>query len=353
MDSQETRFRDKITFMQFLLSIGIIYQHTQWNYRENEILNFAQSFLFYLLETCVPFFFMISGYLFYRTLKIQNVKSKILSRGKTLLVPYVIWNTIYAIFIVSLANLGVIHNITISEHWGVLLQLVNSEFSPLWFVKYLIIFTLISPLMYYLLKRKILGAIIILIMVGGNAWSYYSGIMQIPIDVNANNWVMFNYQYIFYAVGAYGALNWKSIIEKPNSRKTYLAISVLFMLIVIYFLLLKNYTDAILNHSFRLIYICAIWFVFDIKRKFNIRKWMGNSFFLYCSHLIILQCFQKICDILIGKIGAFQSILYIMEYIFLPVLLIGFLLFFAEALKRKLPKIWDVLTGSRGREKLV
>lgn len=52
----EARFRNKITFIQFLLSIGIVYQHTVWNYSGSMVLNTLQSFLFYLLETCVPFF---------------------------------------------------------------------------------------------------------------------------------------------------------------------------------------------------------------------------------------------------------------------------------------------------------
>lgn len=64
MDEVENRFRNKITFIQFLLSVGIVYQHTIWNYKGNNMLNMGQSFLFFLIETCVPFFFMISGYLF-------------------------------------------------------------------------------------------------------------------------------------------------------------------------------------------------------------------------------------------------------------------------------------------------
>ena len=47
MNEQEKRFRNKITFIQFLLSIGIVYQHTVWNYKENSILNGGQSFLFF------------------------------------------------------------------------------------------------------------------------------------------------------------------------------------------------------------------------------------------------------------------------------------------------------------------
>ena len=110
MNSVDTRFRNKITFMQFFLSVGIVYQHTTWNYRGSTILNSGQAFLFYLIETCVPFFLMISGYLFFRTYEPAKAKSKILSRGRTLLIPYLIWNAIYAAFIIGLSNLGFIQN---------------------------------------------------------------------------------------------------------------------------------------------------------------------------------------------------------------------------------------------------
>lgn len=158
MESLEERFRNKITFIQFLLSVGIVYQHTMWNYTDSSVLNGVHSFVFYLIETCVPFFFMISGYLFFRTYKPSNVKTKILSRVRTLLIPYLIWNTVYTGFIIGFTQIGLIHSASIKDNiGGIVLQLINAEFSPLWFVKYLMIFSLISPIFYYLLRGKLLG----------------------------------------------------------------------------------------------------------------------------------------------------------------------------------------------------
>lgn len=119
MNELESRFRNKITFIQFLLSVGIVYQHTAWNYKRNSILNVGQSFLFFLIETCVPFFFMISGYLFFRTYNPSKAKIKIVSRIKTLLIPYLIWNLLYMIFVITLTKMGLIHNSGTSENvWG-------------------------------------------------------------------------------------------------------------------------------------------------------------------------------------------------------------------------------------------
>ena len=114
---------------------------------------------------------MISGYLFFRTYCPSKAKMKIVSRMRTLLIPYLIWNTLYALFIIGLTRLGLIHNSTIDgDIGGILLQLINAEFSPLWFVKYLMVFSLIAPFFYYLLRRKIVGIITIFIMVILNAF---------------------------------------------------------------------------------------------------------------------------------------------------------------------------------------
>lgn len=63
MGAAESRFRNKVTWIQFILCIGIVYQHTKWNYGNSDLLSMCQHMLHYLIQTCVPFFFVISGYL--------------------------------------------------------------------------------------------------------------------------------------------------------------------------------------------------------------------------------------------------------------------------------------------------
>ena len=185
-------------------------------------------------------------------------------------------------------------------------------------------------------------------MIALNAFFYYSGMMQIPLNVNANNIIMLNYQYIFYAIGACGALNWREFVERPTQNKSAVAGAILLALAAFYFLFVVKHEDAIVSHSFRLIHIIALWFALDFIPTFKTQKWMGNSFFLYCSHLIVLQCVQRICDIAIEGIGQYQPFLYVTEYIFLPIAIIVLLMIVAELLKKQLPKIYGALTGNRG-----
>lgn len=231
---------------------------------------------------------------------------------------------------------------------GAILKLINSEFSPLWFVKYLMIFSLTAPVFYYLLNGKVQGIIVLLVMCGLNIYFYYSGIMEVPLNVNANNIIMLNYQYIFYGIGAYGALNYRQFVETPTVKKRYIASIILVLLCLLYFLFIVRHGNVIVNHFFRMVYIVGLWFAMDFVQKFKVKKWMTNSFFLYCSHLVVLQCVQRVWDIIIEKINVMQSVLYVLEYVVLPMIVIVCLMIVAEFMKKHIPKIFDVITGNRG-----
>ena len=63
-------FSTKVSILSFVLCCGVVSQHVKWTCRDIEWLNALQSFWFFIVETCVPFFFMISGYLFFRTYRV-------------------------------------------------------------------------------------------------------------------------------------------------------------------------------------------------------------------------------------------------------------------------------------------
>ena len=91
--------------------------------------------------------------------------------------------------------------------------------------------------MYYILKEKFIGATAILALIFINAYNFYAGIISVPLNINANNWVMFVYQYIFFAIGCYGALCYKSTIEKISKTNSNYNTD-----ITIVYILANNYT---------------------------------------------------------------------------------------------------------------
>lgn len=110
MNHTPNSFSAKISVLSFALCCGVVSQHIKWVCRDYEKLNTVQQFWFFILETCVPFFFMISGYLFFRTYESTKWKEKLNSRVKTFFVPYLIWNVFYAIVMISLFKIGLVTN---------------------------------------------------------------------------------------------------------------------------------------------------------------------------------------------------------------------------------------------------
>ena len=66
---------------------------------------FHDIFKHYVLDLCVPAFFAISGFLFFRDgarLSARDYTSKLRRRVRSLLVPYLLWNLIgFALFLVK------------------------------------------------------------------------------------------------------------------------------------------------------------------------------------------------------------------------------------------------------------
>lgn len=105
-------FSTKVSFISFVLCCGVVSQHVKWACHDYTWLNVMQQCWFFIVETCVPFFFMISGYLFFRTYKSSKWKAKIRSRAKSLLIPYLIWNVFYAIVMITLMKIGAVSNMS-------------------------------------------------------------------------------------------------------------------------------------------------------------------------------------------------------------------------------------------------
>lgn len=345
MSEGESRFRNKVTWIQFILCVGIVYQHMRWNYGNLDLLSMCQHTLYYLIQTCVPFFFVISGYLYFRTYQKDSAKKKIISRIKSLGLPYLIWNTIYAAYTILMSSIGLMKSANIPSG-RVLWKILNSEFSPLWYVKYLMIFSIISTIVYFVLRRKLLGGLFIALMMLFNMFSYFTGMMRLPLNVNENSIIMLNYQYIFYTVGAYAALHFKNIVENPSKKIIRICTVIYIPLLILAFVFSNTSQYVIVNHMYRVIYVCVLWFALDGIKEFKIRTWMSYSFFIYCSHTMLLQCAQGVCDIIIEKTGVLKNLLYVVEYVALPQVVILFLLLLIPVIK-KVPKLYGVISGGR------
>jgi len=336
--STEQQVRSKITLITFILSLLVIWIHT-YNLETYGIDGSGGGLdkFAWLLETtwsafigiAVPFFFFISGFLFFRTFRFtwDGIKSKYISRIKGVVIPYIIWCTLYYLYYVILTHLPRVKDIVNSEpvpltfiRW--LDALWPHEYYTLWFLKELIILIALCPLIYILFKNKYIGAIILLLLVLNSQFGW----VRIPLGSN-----------IYYLAGAYIAIAFKSAESYRNKLLTILGCIFLMVLFVLRFRFLDN-------TIVQLVFFVAVWFACDIfKSDRNYPWWMKITFFTYVAHDIFLELFEKIFLMILGK----RTLFALLDYIFVPLLVFAVLVAIAAFMRRFTPKIWSIITGMR------
>lgn len=113
-----------------------------------------------LVKVVVPVFFIISGYLFFANVREWSVnvyRQKIIRRFKTLLLPYLLWNLMMAVKLRTFSwNMFWVYG----DHAGMQIDWLGNENwmtapanMPLWFLRDLMVVSLLTPIIYILLKR--------------------------------------------------------------------------------------------------------------------------------------------------------------------------------------------------------
>ena len=145
---------------------------SEWNTYEFLRLLISQT----LVKVSMPVFFIMSGFLFFANVDVWNFKvyeTKMWRRIKTLLIPYLIWNLLMAIklktfswsmFWVYWAPAGS------QIDWFGQEQLMTAPANmPLWFLRDLMIVSLLTPIIYILIRKLgywLMGLLTILYLSG-------------------------------------------------------------------------------------------------------------------------------------------------------------------------------------------
>lgn len=175
-----------------------------------------------LAGLAVPCFFLFSGYYFFHKVKDfswSTYKAKVKKRWRTLIIPYLLWNGLFVLDIIlkKIAAFVVkgkpLSNIAVwlqenSYHlfwdyaglgeetnvWGYTIMRYGPIDAPLWFLRDLIVLVLLSPLIYWLVKKG--GFLFVSIL--GMAYVLNLGVPCSGFTPNA---------VFFFSLGAYFSLS--------------------------------------------------------------------------------------------------------------------------------------------------
>lgn len=335
----EQHLRNKITIIAFILSLIVIQTHAtnlesyDITGMETDIFSrltyFVEDFEVAIRPLVLVNFMFISGFLLFRTFSWDKLKSKLLSRARTLLIPYIIWATIYYLVFAIVPMIPVLSGLITGVHselsfMGWIRALWVDEYYTLWFLKLLIIYTALCPLWYLILRdvRGIPTGLILIAIVIVLKWFGYGTFFR---NIEA------------YMIGAWIGINHREWPLIKNKWFTLISFIYIFVSVVIF-------RSCYANEQTNLLLIPAVWFAVDpFIPEVKLPDWMSLTFFFYVAHGLFLDLFEKILLRLTGP----RPIWALIDFMCMPAFVVFVLVMISKFMKRFMPPVWRVLSGDR------
>ena len=302
-------------------------------------------FSLWLGETGVPGFFFISGFLFFLSKKTYSQKLE--TRLHTLLIPYLMWNFLLlalymAAFVIgypqdingrNISDFTIIDYIRLFWDRG---SYDNGNFvpllCPLWYIRNLLIMSLLSPLLFYIIRYA--REVFLIVIAIWWLMSYHNAFIPQTI--------------LFFSFGAYFSIFDLNPLKIAHNEKT--AIIAIFAIFAMGDIISHVIAATPVNlqiHRLSLIFnipallLLADWFT----RQGYISSLLPNAaFIVFCVHYPIVVLLRKASiSIFVNASDSIHILLYFVCVIISIVLSIGFYFI----LNRFFPKVKNILSGNR------
>lgn len=299
-----------------------------------------------LLPARVPTLFIISGYFFFRSQKDRDFHffiDKYKRRVHSLLIPYLIWNAVAVMLMYFRYDVIADNDYSLTDYLsGFWSSTINGNGlpanNPLWFMRDLMVVSLMAPVITCLVKGKCGFLTIISLAV------CYAINIEIPvcgISIEA---------ILFFSVGAYLAIHRVDITSIP--QKWGIAMLLLYIPVQVYMNSLTS--DCKYIYCFDLftdcIKITAVFYLVSFLFKKNIigptPKLGKISFLLYALHGVIIG---PIIMVLYKLSGCTDNPLILLGiYIITPIIIFMTTIVMYSILTKFTPNIAKAITGNRG-----
>lgn len=326
------RLSNKFRWLSLIATWAVVCIHSRtdrWAVGTVDFATKVEAHVANLFHFAVPLFFAFSGYMFVHSYKKYGWNNLLRRKFWSLYVPVVIWSIVGLIVCLPIRIYS--HNDipTILDCLKLPMLIFRSESVHFWYVRALIFFALIAPVVFFISKRTWLAvaAMLCTILIPENS---FAARQHFPVS------------FFYFMLGAVGGQEGFRFHKQRH---------LLFVVCLIGLILSFVFKDQIPEHYFvvlcePLFMIGVLWFGYDVVNadhllgtfpaRFNV------LFFVYCMHLITLCWFGGILRIYLG--GGAQARL--CGYVLLALTFwvdVGV----ANAIRRLLPKVFQVLSGNR------
>ena len=326
------RLSNKIKVVSFFSIIQVVFLHAN-------IISYSTGHSKYVQEVlteeitriAVPFFFLISGYLFFINAdgSWAFFRNKMKRRVNSLVIPYILFSILGGLFWAVFKGDDVVSTVLSS------ILIVPKVFYHLWFLHDLIIMVFLSPLLYFIIKKApYIWVIICYVWITGHYWNLF--------------YILNSVSLFFWGLGGIVALYYPRLAEYNFRDRS----GFIFMLLTLWIFLsfIVTYTGRpYYTHGILLVIgIFAVWGVYDslfplIENHPQILRVCEYSFCLYLFHEPILTGYKKLMFFFM-EINQYTSMAI---YATSPVLTIVTILTIGKFTKRNIPSIYYFITGNR------
>jgi peptidoglycan/LPS O-acetylase OafA/YrhL len=365
-----------IAWLRFPLTILVLFIHTSFpwvlpidysHFSTTDMYSILGLLMNYeLSHIAVPCFFMFSGFLFFYKVKEWNknvYRSKLESRFKTLILPYLLWN------IVAFLSYVVIDYVKTGDSiWASFTDLYSSRswrmfwdwtewrnrftnilgqemvhsgpvLMTLWFLRDLILVVFLSPVVYYLAKyAKIYGILFLGVL-------YYTQIIGPVAGFHTNQLIT---ALFYFGLGSYFSIHGKNLVVSLRKGQVYwFLIALVGLILTTYY-----YGDDRQKYFYPVFVVSGVFTAINItsffmeRGKLKVYRTLSQaSFFVYAIHNIaILHIAARLVR---GLYPSDNPIVLWSKYLITP-FVCAFLCLGIYLLMRKfVPNILKVLTGNR------
>ena len=303
MKSKNISQYDVISALRLPLIVLVTYAHSYGGVAEGysligsgwdsyEVLKIVMSQT--LVKVAMPTFFVMSGYLFFANVEKFNkeiYQQKLWRRIKTLLIPYIIWNLLMA------AKLKMF---SLSIFW-------TPANMPLWFLRDLMIVSLLTPIIYIGVKKLGYWLFVLLLPI------YLTGIWAIQPGLNP-------YAICFFTLGAFLSIREMNLIDTClKLEKSAYTLTIVLALVMI--LSYPSVAYSLLLLCFRVVSVmaafCLAYRIFSRTDKRIPKTVCDASYFIFLAHYVFF--FSLIDDTFFSLFGMSMPSLCI-HYLLCPLL---------------------------------
>lgn len=282
----EQRHSYQIDRFKLILILGVVLKHSNlaldypMGYRLDNIwLRICNEISTTLCSVCVPCFFIISGLLFFRNIDsftVKTYKNKLFRRFHSLFIPYMTWCAICCLLLfikhrcfdfpgsgIFLDNGEIDLRNFIKGFWSIDGYDGFPYAFAFWFIRNLMVFCALSPIVYMIAKRNWATAITIIL---------YLTILYLTGSPT--------YGFIWFLVGAYFSLHSVSL---TLGKRAYCVLAVLYLLCTVLMIngVWYEWAKSVsVPCAFFLLYMCASQFKTHLTNA---------TFMIYATH----QCYSS------------------------------------------------------------